>query len=146
MKKIFIHSKILWIGMASVLIYAFHSSGSQMKAADTVATEAGLVSGKKSESSEVIAYKGIPFAAPPIGELRWKKPQPTIPWKGVKKCEDFGPSPMQSKPVPFIVYTKEFLIPEKPVSEDCLYLQCLDQSGKRRPRGQFLSGFTVVHF
>ncbi|MDB5136939.1 MAG: carboxylesterase family protein [Mucilaginibacter sp.] len=87
-----------------------------------VRTEAGLVSGVKNSTGDVTAYKGIPFAAPPVGELRWKTPQPAKHWDGVKKCDAFGPSPMQPKPVPFMVYTAEFLIPEQPISEDCLYL------------------------
>jgi para-nitrobenzyl esterase len=87
-----------------------------------VRTEAGLVSGVKNSTGDVTAYKGIPFAAPPVGELRWKAPQPARHWDGVKKCDAFGPSPMQPKPVPFMVYTAEFLIPEQPISEDCLYL------------------------
>jgi para-nitrobenzyl esterase len=43
-------------------------------------------------------------------------------WDGVKKCDEFSASPMQEKPVPFMVYTSEFLIPKAPISEDCLYL------------------------
>jgi len=85
-------------------------------------TEAGLVLGVKNETGDITAFKGIPFAAPPVGDLRWKAPQPVKPWAGVKKCDAFGPSPMQAKPTAFMVYTSEFLIPEKPISEDCLYL------------------------
>src|SRR5205085_1094399 len=66
--------------------------------------------------------KGIPFAAPPVNDLRWKEPQPAASWQGVKKCLAFGPSPMQAKPAPFSMWSEEFLIPEKPISEDCLYL------------------------
>src|ERR1700761_3344640 len=61
----------------------------------TLKTEDGLVSGVKSSAGEVMAFKGIPFAAPPIGNLRWKAPQPAIHWEGVRKCDAFGPSPMQ---------------------------------------------------
>src|SRR5947207_15542550 len=42
------------------------------------------------------AYKGIPFAQPPIGELRWKAPQPVKPWSGVRKATNFGPRCMQN--------------------------------------------------
>src|ERR1700761_368190 len=87
-----------------------------------VRTEAGLVSGVTNSTGDVTAYKGIPFAAPPVGDLRWKAPQPVKHWDGVRKCDAFGPSPMQPKPTPFMVYTSEFLIPESPISEDCLYL------------------------
>jgi len=88
----------------------------------TAHTEAGDVSGVKNADGEITAFKGIPFAAPPVGDLRWKAPQPAKHWDGVKKCDAFGPSPMQAKPTPFMVYTSEFLIPEQPISEDCLYL------------------------
>jgi len=87
-----------------------------------IKVDGGAISGFPSQEGDVVAFKGIPFAAPPVGNLRWKAPQPVIPWSGVKNCADFGPSPMQNKPVPFGVYTKEFLIPEQPISENCLYL------------------------
>lgn len=94
----------------------------QNKNLDVVATDAGKVSGFTNQGGDVHIYKGIPFAAPPIGDLRWKEPQLVKPWEGVKKCTEFAASPMQSKPDPFGVYTREFLIPYEPISEDCLYL------------------------
>ncbi|MDP4214164.1 MAG: carboxylesterase family protein [Bacteroidota bacterium] len=90
--------------------------------ANPVQTESGLVSGYYNERTGVSAYKGIPFAAPPVGDLRWKPPQPVIPWKGTKQCLSFGPSPMQPKPVPFLFLGPEFVVPQSPLSEDCLYL------------------------
>ena len=44
----------------------------------------------------VASFKGIPFAAPPVGELRWKAPQPVPAWQGVRKADTYGPSCMQS--------------------------------------------------
>lgn len=85
-----------------------------------VQISSGKISGTIEEKIEV--YKGIPFAAPPIGELRWKAPQPVQVWKDVKVCTAFSASPMQADPKPFMVWSKEYLIPEKPISEDCLYL------------------------
>ncbi len=90
---------------------------------DKVATENGFISGKYSEDKKVMVFKGIPYAAPPVGELRWKGPHPVTNWNGVRKCESFGPNAVQGKPVPFGVYTAEFLIPvDEPIEEDCLYL------------------------
>jgi para-nitrobenzyl esterase len=86
-----------------------------------VQTEAGKLEGY-SGTNTITIFKGIPFAAPPIGELRWKAPQPVTPWQIVKKCISFGPSPMQADPVPFSMWTTEYLIPKEPISEDCLYL------------------------
>lgn len=94
-----------------------HASG-----IDTVETESGRVTGIKSQSGAIISFRGIPFAAPPVGELRWKAPQPVEPWTGVRTADAFGPSPMQNEPVPFSMWSEEFLIPKEPIGEDCLYL------------------------
>lgn len=83
-------------------------------------TENGLVSGYK--SGDVSVYKGIPFAEPPVGNLRWKAPQPAKNRTGVLKCEKFSASPMQSNPVPFMMWSEEFITPPANLSEDCLYL------------------------
>ena len=116
---------------------------------DVVKTDAGLVSGITNADNNVHIFKGIPFAAPPVGDLRWKAPQPVQPWSGVKKCDAFSASPMQGKPVPFMMYTPEFLIPEQPISEDCLYLNvwtAAKSSKEKRPvivwiyGGGFVSG------
>ncbi|HVV56708.1 MAG TPA: carboxylesterase family protein, partial [Mucilaginibacter sp.] len=107
---------------APFFLYGFMTSKRPASSITIARTDAGLVSGLKNSTGDITAFKGIPFAAPPVGDLRWKAPQPVEPWTGVRKCDTFGPSPMQSKPVPFMVYTSEFLIPETPISEDCLYL------------------------
>src|SRR5215470_11154245 len=64
----------------------------------------------------VASFKGIPFAAPPIGELRWKPPQPVRPWSGVRTADDFGPAPMQNRIASMLMGGWSG------VSEDCLYL------------------------
>ncbi|UOE49900.1 carboxylesterase family protein [Mucilaginibacter sp. SMC90] len=104
------------------LLLLVSSVFAQNKNLDVVATDAGKVSGLTNQGGDVHIYKGIPFAAPPVGDLRWKEPQPVKPWDGVKKCTEFAASPMQGKPDAFGVYTREFLIPYQPISEDCLYL------------------------
>lgn len=85
-----------------------------------IKTANGLVSGV--QKNGVAIFKGIPFAAAPVGELRWKATRPVKNWKGIRKCETFGASAMQSKPVPFMMWTEEFIAPPEPLSEDCLYL------------------------
>lgn len=87
-----------------------------------VNTGAGAVSGIVNTSGDVHIFKGIPFAAPPVGDLRWKAPQPVQSWNGIKKCDAFGASPMQASPAPFSMWSEEFLIQKEPISEDCLYL------------------------
>lgn len=68
---------------------------------DTIKVDGGLISGTTNSAGDIYIFKGIPFAAPPVGDLRWKAPQAVVPWQGIKKCDAFGPSPMQAKPVPF---------------------------------------------
>ena len=89
----------------------------------------GKIQGVPTETKDVLVYKGIPFAAPPVGDLRWKAPQPVIPWMGVLKADKFGPASIQpdrvDSPTPDgqINYYKEFYTDGDPVrSEDCLYL------------------------
>jgi len=99
------------------------SSAQQNIDAAIIKTEAGLISGSKNVGGDIRIFKGIPFAAPPLAAFRWKAPQPLVPWVGVKKCLNFGPSAMQNKPVPFSMWSQEFLIPTGGIiSEDCLYL------------------------
>ncbi len=86
----------------------------------TVKTVNGLVAG--SSHNKINIFKGIPFAAPPVGVLRWKAPQPAANWKGVRQCTTFSASPFQPNPVPFLCWSEEFIAPPKPLSEDCLYL------------------------
>ena len=138
MKKRSLTAACLVLAIASILLYSFKSGMGIRKIDDTIRIETGLVSGVKSDSSDVVSYKGIPFAAPPVGYLRWKAPQPAQPWAGVKKCTAFGPSPMQTKPVPFGVYTPEFLIPETPISEDCLYLNVWTDAKKAAKKAVFV--------
>ncbi|GAB3714164.1 carboxylesterase family protein [Spirosoma flavus] len=89
---------------------------------DVVRVEGGQISGTSNKAGDVAIFRGIPFAAPPVGPLRWKAPQPVTSWSGVKKCDAFGASPMQGNPAPFGPWSAEYLIPKEPISEDCLYL------------------------
>ena len=57
-------------------------------------TTAGLVRGKATAEPGVTAWLGIPFAAPPVGALRWRPPQPPAPWAGVRDATHFGASPV----------------------------------------------------
>ncbi|NLL35367.1 MAG: carboxylesterase/lipase family protein [Clostridiales bacterium] len=88
-------------------------------------TENGLVRGIPAADPRIIAYKGVPFAAPPVGNLRWKAPQPATNWAGVRDCIEFAPISMQNKPGENKedIYSREWNVdPEIPMSEDCLYL------------------------
>jgi para-nitrobenzyl esterase len=110
-------------------------------------TKYGKIEGYQEENIRI--FKGIPFAAPPVGDLRWKAPQTPVAWKGIKKCVNFSASPIQSKPVPFLCWSKEFIAPPTPLSEDCLYLNVwtgASSASEKRPvfvwiyGGGFISG------
>ena len=57
---------------------------------DPVRLDSGQVSGVPGSSPEVVVYKGIPFAAPPVGNLRWRAPQAAAHWQGVRNAAEFG--------------------------------------------------------
>lgn len=80
-----------------------------------VKTQAGDIQGVAERG--VLVFKGIPFAAPPVGELRWRKPRPAAAWQGVRKGEAFGRGCIATPSVP-----EKFGGDPGPHSEDCLYL------------------------
>jgi para-nitrobenzyl esterase len=85
---------------------------------DPIRIETGLISGiPVGENKDVRVYKGIPYAAPPIGDLRWKPPQPAKPWQGVRQATQYGPSCPQPD-----ILERAYGIKTGPTSEDCLYL------------------------
>jgi len=79
-------------------------------------TDHGVVEGTLTNKDQVRAFKGIPFAAPPIGNLRWQPPQPAAKWKGVRPAKDFGSHCIQSSGYPDMVFH------DPGPSEDCLTL------------------------
>lgn len=90
-----------------------------------IKTNYGLVRGIPAADPRITSFKGIPFAAPPIGDLRWKTPMPSPEWTGIKDCIEFAPISMQNIPGenPDEFYSKEWNVdPAIPMDEDCLYL------------------------
>ncbi len=85
---------------------------------ETIRVEGGVLSGTTGESPEIRVYKGIPFAAPPVGDLRWRPPQAPAKWDGVRAAAKFSDTCMQ---VPYPEGSPFRGAPEA-VSEDCLYL------------------------
>src|SRR5580658_2515420 len=115
----------------SLVFGTFLAGASFLSAAisDPVRTDSGLVSGVSGSTDDVRVYKGIPFAAPPVGDLRWREPRPASHWEGVRKADEFSPVCMQqqrgpagaSGPAP---------------SEDCLYVNvwtAAKSAGEHRP-------------
>ncbi len=91
-----------------------------------VQTENGWVRGLPAADPRITSYKGIPFAAKPIGNNRWRAPQPCPDWEGELFAAEFGPIAMQANcagdPAKDI-YAREWAVdPDLPMSEDCLYL------------------------
>ena len=87
----------------------------------TVRVRGGLLAGTTADRPGVRAYLGVPFAAPPVGPLRWRPPEPAAAWQGVRRADHFAPACVQPGPATFGPWTPEFLL-RGPVGEDCLYL------------------------
>jgi len=96
------------------------SVGSDTALRDPIKTEAGYVAGTMIGDPEnpVHIYRGIPYAAPPVGELRWKPPQPVEPWEGIREATTYS----KISPQPYPSSPSYGSIPESGMSEDCLYL------------------------
>lgn len=95
--------KLFWMAVATVAVMtACRPEPGKVK------VDGGWIQG--TVTPEMTVYKGIPFAAPPVGDLRWKAPQPVIPWEGVREATDYASGPMQGGNNPW------------GYSEDCLYL------------------------
>lgn len=101
----------------------FLSSAFPLFAAITqpVKVEGGLVIGVPGDDSSIMTFKSIPFAAPPVGKLRWAEPQPVVPWKGLHATDKYPPSCIQDIPASNPPWTYEFM-PHNEIGEDCLYL------------------------
>lgn len=89
-----------------------------------VKTKNGYVKGIEAADPGITVFKGIPFAAPPVGENRWKEPMPCEDWEGERECYKFAPISMQdTQGLGDDIYCKErHVYPDIPMSEDCLYL------------------------
>ena len=99
--------------------------------AATVQLDSGVISGVSGTSAEVQVYKGIPYAAAPVGNLRWREPQPATHWDGVRKADQFGAMCTQ----PAFRGANPSATPPN-MSEDCLFLNvwtAATSANDRRP-------------
>ncbi len=112
-----------------------------------VATESGLVGGRRGRGKS-ITWRGIPFAAPPLGENRFRAPQPADQWRGVRECDAYGAALFQEK---YLTLTTPLKL--QPMSEDCLTLNVFSpDSVPSAPRpvmvfihgGRFLMGMAAT--
>ncbi|WP_254412272.1 carboxylesterase/lipase family protein [Dyadobacter diqingensis] len=101
--------------LAAQLAHLATAQTKKTAAAPQIKTANGVVEGVI-EPSGIHAFKGIPFAQPPVGELRWKEPQPVKNWEGVRKTDKFGPRAMQNNVFGDMGFRSDGM------SEDCLYL------------------------
>ena len=88
----------------------------------------GTLQGAWDERTGVRSFKGVPFAAPPVGDLRWREPRPAKPWRGVRLADRFASRPMQ------LPLFGDMIFRSPGTSEDCLYLNVwAPPQGKRLP-------------
>lgn len=106
--------------------------------------EGGQVQGVTTDIEGVIVYRGIPYAAPPIRDLRWKAPQPVVAWKGVKVANRFDHPSFQAIQYKGGYYSEWGYGDEAPFSEDCLYLnvwtKASGQTAKKLPVAMWIHG------
>jgi para-nitrobenzyl esterase len=111
---------------ATLLLLAHVALGSEPET--TVKIQDGVIAGAAVDGVDV--FKGIPFAAPPVGPNRWRAPQPVVPWKGVLDADTYGPTPMQNKAMAMFIAGNASV----KISEDCLYLNVWTTSTKSREK------------
>ena len=129
----------------SMAILAAVFAGCAQQDKTVVKVDGGLVKGVETSIEGVYVYKGIPYAAAPVGDLRWKAPQPVTPWEGVKVADTFGAPCLQDAHAPGNPYTSEFFFEGDPeFSEDCLYLNVWTKApgepGKKLPVALWVHG------
>ncbi|HEX5084247.1 MAG TPA: carboxylesterase family protein, partial [Blastocatellia bacterium] len=122
-------------GLCCCLLLLSTLTASTRTVNDTVRVEGGLLEGVPSSGSSVHVFKGIPYAAPPVGDLRWRPPQPPAKWEGVRKADEFSDSCAQNLARSRNPWTAEFMS-QSQAGEDCLCLNvwtAAKTGGERRP-------------
>ena len=138
MKNLFFSFLILTLTLVFI-------SGREKDSNPVLTIEGGQVKGVETPTKGIIVYKGIPFAAPPVGNLRWKEPQPVVPWKGIKTADKYGAAAMQVTWDPQSFYGREWRASGSvPFDEDCLYLNvwtpAAGEKGKKLPVAMWIHG------
>jgi para-nitrobenzyl esterase len=110
-------SKMPWAGIFAVSF----AQAALAQLSVPVKVSGGSVQGVPGKNPAITAFKGIPYAAPPVGDLRWRAPQPVVSWNGVLRAANFGKSCIQKEVYERKPWTHEFMV-HNDISEDCLYL------------------------
>lgn len=117
----FVATVSFWLGQAAPATTKEPAAKAPTVWTAAIAVESGQVRGEVvGQGKDVQAFKGIPYAAPPVGELRWKAPQAAAKWEGVRDCIAFGNACPQK--VPALMKAIPQMAINAPYSEDCLYL------------------------
>lgn len=135
MKRLFVSLAVLCVGIAGAPAQA----QSTASLGQDVQIEYGALRGSSRNTQGVLAFKGIPFAAPPVGSLRWQAPQPATPWSGVREATHVGNRCLYNVPETGLGGAVE----EVPQNEDCLYLNVWTSAATaadRRPVMVWLHG------
>lgn len=126
-----------------IVLFLFQSCQSQETIDTVISTDQGEVKGVFNSETGIYSYKGIPFAKAPAGDLRWKAPQSVDEWEATFEATEFGAICMQGEPIPFSMWTQEFIAPAGNMSEDCLNLNIWTKEGvvnSNRPIIVFIHG------
>ncbi len=146
---------ILWVSWPPVRAVPAVSQKDPAKT-DTVRTAKGQVRGVVTEDGKVEIFTGIPYAKPPVGDLRWKEPQEPDPWEGILEADHFAPMSMQTVNLPIydslaqIIGYHDYKISLKdnyrpPVSEDSLYLNLWRPARKSQGGQELLPVLVYIH-
>ncbi len=111
-----------------------------------VQVDGGRIEGLPANNQMVSVFKGVPFAAPPVGDRRWRRPEPVEPWQGTLEAfrfRDICTQPRFSSEGGNTLAATEFYVLEHPMSEDCLYLNVwtsAKSAGEKMPVAIYIHG------
>jgi para-nitrobenzyl esterase len=117
-------ARTIGLSAAAVLMAA------SVPAADQVKVTGGILEGTVGADPSVRVFRGVPFAAPPVGDRRWKEPGAVVPWTGVRQADTWGTRCMQG-----VMFGAPLRTRDQNMGEDCLYLNVWTtaQAGEKRP-------------